>query len=82
MQTSLSGTINEVTFYSKGLFTQGLTQPFSYHSGSVWTGSDWFYRIISLLEPWTGPKVGFMPRHELWTGLQSGLQKFWFELWF
>ena len=31
MQTSLSGTINEVTFYSKGLFTQGLAQPFSYH---------------------------------------------------
>ena len=45
-------------------------------------GSDQFYKIILLPEPWTGLKVRFMPWPELWTGLQSGSQKFRFELWF
>src|SRR6267154_5237352 len=71
--TALNGTINEVTFYSRWLFTQGLIQLFSYHLGLVRMGSDQFYRIISLLEPRTGPKVRFIPWRELWTGLQSGL---------
>ena len=78
MQT---GAINEVTFYIlERAVIQGLKLLFGYHSGLVRTGSDRFYKIISLHEPRTGHMVQFMPWHELWTGLRSGSQNFRFKL--
>ena len=60
MQTALSGDQQGHILLEKGVI-QGLTLLFGYHSGSVRTGSDRFYKIISLPEPRTGPKVRFMP---------------------
>ena len=71
--------ISKVTFY---LIYTGVKSLFGCHSGSVWMRSYRFYKTILLPEPWTRPKVRFGPWCELWTGLQSGSQKFRFKLWF
>jgi hypothetical protein len=76
---TLSGVINVLL---ERAVIQGLTSLFGCHSGLVQTGSDQFYKIISLPEPRTRPKVRFMPWCELWSRLWSGLQNFRLELWF
>ena len=47
----------------------GVNGLFSYHSGSVQTGSDWFCKNIPLPEPQASDWVRFVHSPGPWTGL-------------